>query len=81
MNRMAAMGMFLTLALLGTYITLKEANNLLTDTYGGTLTLAAHTEEQNVNIYTEHPLLSVVTPTNVPFTIKRDGKVIIIEEV
>ena len=62
-------------------ITLKEANNLLTDTYGGTLTLAAHTEEQNVNIYTEHPLLSVVTPTNISFTIKRDGKVIVIEEV
>ena len=62
-------------------ITLKEANNLLTDTYGGTLTLAAHTEEQNVNIYTEQPLLSVVTPTNISFTIKRDGKIIIIEEV
>ena len=60
-------------------ITLKEANNLLTDTYGGTLSLAAHAEEQNVNIYTEYPLLSVVTPTNVPFVIKRYGKVIIIE--
>ena len=60
-------------------ITLKEANNLLTDTYGGTLTLTAHTEEQNVNIYTEQPLLSVVTPTDVPFVIKRYGKVIIIE--
>ncbi|MBC6720986.1 hypothetical protein [Treponema sp. Marseille-Q4130] len=60
-------------------ITLKEANNLLTDTYGGTLTLTAHAEEQNVNIYTEQPLLSVVTPTDVPFVIKRYGKVIIIE--
>ena len=60
-------------------ITLKEANNLLTDTYGGTLTLTAHAEEQNVNIYTEQPLLSVVTPTDVPFVIKRYGKVIIVE--
>ena len=60
-------------------ITLKEANNLLTDTYGGTLTLAAHAEEQNVNIYTQQPLLSVVTPTDVPFVIKREDKVIIIE--
>ncbi|MGI5096588.1 hypothetical protein IZU27_02805 [Treponema socranskii] len=60
-------------------ITLKEANNLLTDTYGGTLTLAAHMEEQNVNIYTQQPLLSVVTPTDVPFVIKREDKVIIVE--
>ena len=60
-------------------ITLKEANNLLTDTYGGTLTLTAHAQEQNVNIYTEQPLLSVATPTDVPFVIKREGKVIIIE--
>ena len=60
-------------------ITLKEANNLLTDTYGRTLMLTAHAEEQNVNIYTEQPLLSVATPTDVPFVIKREGKVIIIE--
>ena len=60
-------------------VTIKEQNNLLTDTYGGTLTLAANTEESNVKIYTEQPLLSIVTPTNVSFVIKRDGNVVVIE--
>lgn len=60
-------------------VTIKEQNNLLTDTYGGTLTLAATATESNVKIYTEQPLLSIVTPTNVSFVIKRDGNVVVIE--
>ena len=60
-------------------VTIKEQNNLLTDTYGGTLTLAATATESNVKIYTEQPLLSIVTLTNVSFVIKRDGNVVVIE--
>ena len=62
-----------------TNITLKEANNLLTDTYGGTVTVAALSEERDVNIYTEHPSLSVTAPENVSFKIKITGKLITVE--